>query len=87
MFRARKNFNLNRKIAVLLCTAFISFPFFSQDFGQGNEYGHEHGHELTPEEFEAKMNEYMDSLDRLFEEGRHLEVEINKQLEGLKYES
>ena len=43
--------------------------------------------ELTPEEFEAKMNEYMDSLDRLFEEGRHLEVEINKQLEGLKYES
>lgn len=50
MFRARKNFNLNRKIAVLLCTAFISFPFFSQDFGQGNEYGHEHGHELTPEE-------------------------------------
>lgn len=43
--------------------------------------------ELTPEEFEAKMNEYMDSLDKLFEEGRHLEVEINKQLEGLKYES
>lgn len=42
--------------------------------------------ELTPEEFEAKMNEYKTTLNSLFDEGKALEDEIKKQLEGLKYE-
>lgn len=42
--------------------------------------------ELTPEEFEAKMNEYKTTLDSLFAEGRDLEEEIKKQLEELKNE-
>ena len=42
--------------------------------------------ELTPEEFEAKMNEYKTTLNVLFVEGKSLEDEIKKQLEGLKYE-
>lgn len=42
--------------------------------------------ELTPKEFEAKMNEYKTTLNGLFDEGKALEDEIKKQLEGLKYE-
>ena len=42
--------------------------------------------ELTPEEFEAKMDEYKKTLNELFSEGKSLEEEIKKQLEGLKYE-
>ena len=42
--------------------------------------------ELTPEEFDAKMNEYKINLAELFAEGKSLEDEIKKQLEGLKYE-
>ena len=42
--------------------------------------------ELTPEEFEAKMNEYKNNLAELFAEGSKLEKDIQKSLEGLKYE-
>ena len=42
--------------------------------------------ELTPEEFEAKMVSYKETLDKLFAEGKSLEDEIKKQLEELKYE-
>jgi len=42
--------------------------------------------ELTPEEFETKMNEYKSNLAELFVEGQSLEDGIQKQLEGLKYE-
>lgn len=42
--------------------------------------------ELTPEEFEDKMNEYKKNLSRYFEEGRILEKEIEKGLGELKYE-
>lgn len=42
--------------------------------------------ELTPEEFEAKMNIYIENLSDLFSKGKSLEEEILKQLEGLKYE-
>lgn len=42
--------------------------------------------DITPEEFEEKMNGYKSNLDRLFGESRELEKEIKKQLAGLKYE-
>lgn len=42
--------------------------------------------ELTPEEFETKMNTYKANLANLFSKGKSLEEEIQKQLEGLKYE-
>lgn len=41
--------------------------------------------ELTPEEFEEKMNEYKANLSTLFDEGKTLEDEIMCQLEDLKY--
>jgi type I restriction enzyme M protein len=42
--------------------------------------------DITPEEFEAKMNSFKSNLDTLFEESKTLEKRIQKQLEGLKYE-
>lgn len=42
--------------------------------------------DITPEEFEAKMNSYKSNLDTLFYESRELEKEIKKQLAELKYE-
>lgn len=42
--------------------------------------------ELTPEEFEEKMNQYKTNLRAYFDEGKTLEDEIFKSLEELKYE-
>jgi type I restriction enzyme M protein len=42
--------------------------------------------DITPEEFEAKMNGFKANLDSLFAESKTLEKEIQKQLNGLKYE-
>lgn len=42
--------------------------------------------DITPEEFEAKLNGYKTNLNQLFGESAELEKEIIKQLEGLKYE-
>ncbi|MDQ3190449.1 MAG: type I restriction-modification system subunit M [Bacteroidota bacterium] len=42
--------------------------------------------DITKEEFEAKMDGFKNNLDGLFTESRTLELEIQKQLEGLKYE-
>ncbi len=42
--------------------------------------------EITAEEFEAKMNEYMTSLAGSFQKGHELEKSILEQLKGLKYE-
>jgi len=42
--------------------------------------------DITPEEFDAKMNEFKANLDNLFAESKTLEIEIQKQLNGLKYE-
>jgi len=42
--------------------------------------------DITPEEFEAKMNSYKSNLASLFSESKKLEKEIMKQLSGLKYE-
>ncbi len=42
--------------------------------------------DITPEEFQAKMDTYTSTLDSLFSESRKLENEIKKQLVGLKYE-
>jgi type I restriction enzyme M protein len=41
---------------------------------------------ITPAEFEAKMNGFKTNLDSLFAESKMLEKEIQKQLNGLKYE-
>ncbi|WP_440615308.1 HsdM family class I SAM-dependent methyltransferase [Cysteiniphilum sp. 6C5] len=42
--------------------------------------------DITAEEFTQKMQQFTDNLDRLFDESRALEIEIKKQLAGLKYE-
>lgn len=42
--------------------------------------------DITPEEFEEKMNDFRSNLDKLFAESRELEMEIQIQLDGLKYE-
>ncbi|MDP1814619.1 MAG: class I SAM-dependent DNA methyltransferase [Leadbetterella sp.] len=42
--------------------------------------------DISPKEFETKMNEFKSNLDRLFTESKSLEKEIQKQLKGLKYE-
>jgi type I restriction enzyme M protein len=43
--------------------------------------------DITPEEFEEKMKGFKTNLDNLFAESKSLEIEIQKQLNGLKYES
>lgn len=42
--------------------------------------------DITPQEFAAKMAEYTKNLEQLFGESKKLEMEIQKQLAGLKYE-
>ncbi len=42
--------------------------------------------DITPEEFEAKMNGFKSNLNTLFAESKELENEIMKNLEGLRYE-
>lgn len=42
--------------------------------------------DITHEEFEAKMNGFTTNLQSLFSESKSLELEILKQLAGLKYE-
>lgn len=42
--------------------------------------------DITPAEFAAKMNGFKTNLDSLFAESKILEKEIQKQLNGLKYE-
>ena len=42
--------------------------------------------DITPVEFEAKMKGFKTNLDSLFAESKTLEKEIQKQLNGLKYE-
>jgi type I restriction enzyme M protein len=42
--------------------------------------------DITPEEFNTKMNSYKANLNQMFSESRSLEDEINKQLESLSYE-
>lgn len=42
--------------------------------------------DITPAEFENKMNGFKSNLDSLFAESKSLEKEIQKQLNGLKYE-
>jgi type I restriction enzyme M protein len=42
--------------------------------------------DISPAEFETKMNGFKTNLDSLFAESKSLEKEIQKQLNGLKYE-
>ena len=42
--------------------------------------------DISPAEFETKMNGFKTNLDSLFAESKKLEKEIQKQLNGLKYE-
>jgi type I restriction enzyme M protein len=42
--------------------------------------------DISPAEFETKMNSFKTNLDSLFAESKILEIEIQKQLNGLKYE-
>lgn len=42
--------------------------------------------DITPAEFELKMAGFKDNLDSLFLESKNLEVDIKKQLAGLRYE-
>ena len=43
--------------------------------------------ELSPEEFEDKMQQHKTNLETFFSEGRHVEKEIIKNLSALNYES
>lgn len=43
--------------------------------------------DITPEEFDAKMNEYRSNLAKMFAESKELEAEIEKQLAGLSFGS
>lgn len=40
--------------------------------------------DITPEQFAQKMDEYKKNLDELFTESKNLEIEIKRQLNGLK---
>lgn len=42
--------------------------------------------DITADEFKTKMDGFKGNLNNLFEESRSLEIEIEKQLEGLRYE-
>lgn len=42
--------------------------------------------DITADEFAQKMQNYTNTLDKLFAESRELELNIKKQLEGLRYE-
>jgi len=42
--------------------------------------------DISQAEFEEKLRSFSSNLDRFFAESRDLEIEINKQLAGLKYE-
>ncbi|MFM9785367.1 N-6 DNA methylase, partial [Streptomyces scabiei] len=42
--------------------------------------------ELTQDDFEEKMQEYQEKLEKLFNEGNELEHNIHKILEGINYE-
>jgi type I restriction enzyme M protein len=42
--------------------------------------------DITAEEFKAKMNAYQSNLNTLFAQSKEIENEIQKQLNGLKYE-
>lgn len=42
--------------------------------------------DISPEEFQAKITQYQETLAKLFKESHALEQDILKQLEGLKYE-
>uniref|UniRef100_UPI003D073DEF HsdM family class I SAM-dependent methyltransferase n=1 Tax=Alcaligenes faecalis TaxID=511 RepID=UPI003D073DEF len=42
--------------------------------------------DITPEQFEEKMQNFTNNLESLFSQSRELEAEIKKQLAGLKYE-
>jgi len=42
--------------------------------------------DISQDEFEEKLRSFSSNLDRFFAESRDLEVEINKQLAGLKYD-
>ena len=42
--------------------------------------------DISQDEFEEKLRAFSSNLDRFFEDSRDLEVEIKKQLAGLKYE-
>ena len=42
--------------------------------------------DITPEQFEKKMQNFTSNLESLFSQSRELEAEIKKQLAGLKYE-
>lgn len=42
--------------------------------------------ELTQEEFNNKMKEFSNNLDKYFSEGKYLEDEIRQRLEELKYD-
>ena len=43
--------------------------------------------EMTEDEFNKKLDEYVSGISRLWEEGHQLEAEIKKDLGGLKYEN
>jgi type I restriction enzyme M protein len=62
----------------------ITAKNFSLSAGQYFEVKIEYT-DITPEQFAEKMKGFSTNLDRLFKESGELEVEIRKQVAGLKY--
>ena len=80
----------NRHEAVENFTVVVSYEQireknYSFNAGQYFEVEIEYS-DLTPKEFAAKMDGYKKNLDTLFAESKIIEKEIQKQLEGLRYE-
>lgn len=81
---------MNNKLAeddfsVVVTTEQIKEKNYSFSAGQYFEIKIEYI-DITPQEFKEKMSTYTSNLESLFEESHKLELEIKKQLEGLKYE-
>jgi type I restriction enzyme M protein len=71
-------------LSVVLSYDEIAVKNYSFSAGQYFEVKIEYT-DITPEEFEAKMNGYKHNLDSLFSQSRDLETEIQNQLAELKF--
>lgn len=70
--------------SVVVSYDIISAKNYSLSAGQYFEVKIEYV-DITPEEFKAKMKTFSDNLNSMFEESKALEIEIKKQLKGLRH--
>ncbi len=85
IIRAMNEKQAEEDFSVVLTAKEIEDKNFSFSAGQYFEVKIEYV-DITAEEFEAKLNGFESKLHELFAEGNALDLEIMKQLKGLKYE-